>query len=278
MQAESHSPTWSQDASSGWARSVDYRERMLEDVGRELLESAHLCEGQRVAEIGSGAGALARMASLLVGETGLIVGVDVSSELNAMASARAAGMTNLRFVTADAQTVELPDCPFDCVLSRFGVMFFADPEVALVHLHSLLRSGGGLHIAVWDSIELNPWADVVIGVCRRHLVLPPRRAVPTGAFSLSDPAQLRQMLDCAGFRHTRFRSWRGAVDVGQPGQALTDVALALLPPGLVTARYQELAVDKQRRLIEEIAAELACFESPQGVRMPAAAYIVSAVA
>ena len=270
--------TWSPQASAGWAANVDYRERLLEGVGDALLAGARLEAGQHVLEVGSGAGALARQLSRHVGASGRVVGVDISAELNALAAARSAQGDNLRFVTADAQAVDLPRQSFDRLVSRFGIMFFADPTAALRHLHGLLRAGGGLHVAVWDSISRNPWADVVLRACRDHLALPPRRATPNGAFAFSDAAAFRSLLVDCGFRRVELQHWQDRVEVGSSLQACTDIARALLPPGVVTTLFRKLPPSSQSALLADIADRLAPYVSSAGVHMPAAAHIVRAIA
>lgn len=270
--------SWGPDASAGWLANVDFREGVLESFGDVLLDAARLDAGQRVLEVGSGAGALARQIASLVGHTGEVVGVDISPELTGLAAQRSVGYGNLSFFCADAQAVVLPERSFDRVISRFGVMFFTDAMVALRHLHSLLRSGGSFHAAVWDDVKLNPWADLVVGVCRRYLELPPRRAQPTGAFAFSDASFFGHLLRAAGFREIESKSCRYEIKVGGATQSMQEVARALLPPGLITRMYTQLQPLAQAALIGDIADELARFRSADGVQMFAASHIVSALA
>jgi len=269
-------PTWTPAASAGWAASVLFRETALADLGDALLAAADLRAGERVLEIGSGAGGLACRMAEAVGPIGSVVGIDISPELNAIATRRAAGIGHLRFETADAQTVALPDAPFDRLVSRLGIMFFADAAAALAHLRALLRPGARLDVAVWDAIALNPWADVVLAVCRRHLPLPPRQPRPTGAFAFSELPHFGHVLETAGFADVACRAWRRDLPMGGPGEPLHAVARQLLPPGVVTTVFLQAPPHVQAALIDDLALALEPFASAAGVRMPAAVHLVSA--
>ena len=83
----------------------------------------------------------------------LFGGVDVSAAMVARAagSAREAGLANVRFENADAQTHRFPAAEFDLLYSRFGVMFFADPTAAFTNLRAALRPGGRLAFICWQA-------------------------------------------------------------------------------------------------------------------------------
>jgi ubiquinone/menaquinone biosynthesis C-methylase UbiE len=53
-------------------------------------------------------------------------------------------VSDVRFESADAQTLPFPPRSFDLVLSRFGIMFFDDPEAAFSNFRQALRPSGRL--------------------------------------------------------------------------------------------------------------------------------------
>jgi ubiquinone/menaquinone biosynthesis C-methylase UbiE len=61
-----------------------------------------------------------------------------------------------------AESLPFADQAFDAVVSQFGLMFFVDRREALRQVLRVLRPGGRLAIAVWDSLDSIPaYADEV---------------------------------------------------------------------------------------------------------------------
>jgi ubiquinone/menaquinone biosynthesis C-methylase UbiE len=82
----------------------------------------------RVLDIGCGSGQSSRDAARFAVE-GSVLGVDVSAEMLEFARRRSAdeGLRNVAFERGNAQLLAFPPAGFDLCISRFGVMFFADP-------------------------------------------------------------------------------------------------------------------------------------------------------
>ncbi|MEU3453638.1 class I SAM-dependent methyltransferase [Micromonospora sp. NPDC006766] len=101
--------------------------------------------GDRVLDLGCGNGQLTRLAARRSG-AGHAVGVDLSAPMldRARASAVDEGVANVEFVRGDTQVHPFPPDGFGVALSRFGVMFFADPVAAFANVGRALRPGGRL--------------------------------------------------------------------------------------------------------------------------------------
>jgi len=63
---------------------------------------------------------------------------------------------------ADAQMLPYPDATFDAVVCQFGVMFFPDKRRAFSEAYRVLKPGGRFLLSVWDRIEANEFADIVV--------------------------------------------------------------------------------------------------------------------
>jgi SAM-dependent methyltransferase len=140
-----------------------------------------------------------------------VVGVDVSPPVlgAARGAAAKAGTTNVEFVEADVQE-EVPAGPFDGVFSRFGVMFFSEPERAFANLHGVTKPGGRMAFACWAGLAENPWFVVpmmaIAGVPGLQLPPPPAPDAP-GPFSLADTDRVRRILEAGGWRNVETESW-----------------------------------------------------------------------
>jgi SAM-dependent methyltransferase len=109
---------------------------------RALLERCGICPGQRVLDLGCGAGDVTLALSDFVGPDGHVIGVDRAAEAVIVARGRAAGLgrRNVTFVHSTIEALDLP--PVDAVVGRFVLMHQAAPGVALAHAARQVRSGG----------------------------------------------------------------------------------------------------------------------------------------
>lgn len=117
--------------------------------GQAAIEAAAPATGERVLDVGCGAGASSLALAARVGAGGQVLGVDVSEPLIGRARALAPQDTPALFRVADASSAELPEGAFDILFSRFGVMFFDDPTAAFAHMRRARssRAGGSLSSA-----------------------------------------------------------------------------------------------------------------------------------
>ncbi|MCQ4206256.1 MULTISPECIES: class I SAM-dependent methyltransferase [Streptomyces] len=126
-----------------WAARHREFDAMVGGVDDALFEAAAIAPGDRVLDIGCGAGATTRAAALLAAP-GHAVGVDISAPLLARARTNTAaeGVRGVAYVRGDAQTHRFEPGGYDVVISRGGVMFFADHVAAFANIGRALRPGG----------------------------------------------------------------------------------------------------------------------------------------
>jgi SAM-dependent methyltransferase len=113
---------------------------------RELLGTAGLANGMRVAEIGCGTGLVALWIATQVGAGGAVEAADISAEQLKIAEGNAvdAGLKNISFHQVSAYETNLPREEFDLVYSRFLMCHLTDPMKALSEMRALLKPGGML--------------------------------------------------------------------------------------------------------------------------------------
>ena len=135
---------------------AEYRLKIVNKVHGEdsviFLYKAGMQKGERVADIGCGVGMVARYIAASVGDTGEVVGVDVSAGQIEQARKLFEGVprNNARFVVASAYETELPSDSFDRVYSRFLLMHVARPMDVLLEMKRILKPGGVLAIEDGD--------------------------------------------------------------------------------------------------------------------------------
>ncbi len=123
---------WNDTAGRVWTDLHGTLDDLFQPFAAILAEAAIAAGGKRVLDVGCGAGGTTLAVAKALGPESRCCGIDISAPLIATAQARAnaAGATNVTFIKADAQTHDFGAGRFDTVISRFGVMFFDEPEMA----------------------------------------------------------------------------------------------------------------------------------------------------
>jgi SAM-dependent methyltransferase len=148
-----------------WAEDLGYPEE-LATVPESAVESfagvanpwvmGRLSPGERVLDLGSGAGTDSLIAAQMVGDQGHVTGVDMTPEMLAKARASAAkmGAQNVEFVEAEAEHLPFPDGSFDVVISNGVIDLVPDKDAVFSELHRVLVPGGRIQVA--DVTIQNP--------------------------------------------------------------------------------------------------------------------------
>ena len=125
-------------------RRLASQAELFDPLTERVFRAAGLGNGMRVLDLGSGAGDVAMLAARLVGREGEVVGVERDPEAVASAKARVAevGMSNIRFIQGDVQTLDGVADGFDAAVGRFVLMYVPDPAAAVRRAASLVRPGG----------------------------------------------------------------------------------------------------------------------------------------
>jgi SAM-dependent methyltransferase len=121
-----------------------------------LWELGRLAPGERVLDLGSGAGTDSLVAAQMVGPEGRVTGVDMTPQMIAKARAAAVemGAANAEFVESEAERLPFDDARFDVVISNGVIDLIPDKDAVFSELHRVLVPGGRLQIA--DVTIQNP--------------------------------------------------------------------------------------------------------------------------
>lgn len=270
---------WNSGPGQNWARHQQALDTLHEGITRLLIDAAAPAAGERVLDIGCGAGASTFALARAVGARGEVLGVDVSAPLLERAEARRRELQagNIAFLQADAQVHRFEPGAWDLAASRLGTMFFADTAAAFRNLCSALRSGGRLVFVAWQGPEQNPWFTIPqeLAVARLGPVAESPPEAP-GPMAFRDPERVLRLMRDAGLGDCRAEP--ASAELHHPGGVEAAVALAQhVGPISRTLREKGGSAQDLAAIAEALADALQRFRSDDGVRIPAALTVFSAV-
>ncbi len=267
---------WNDAAAKKWVVLSPVIDAQVAPLGREAMERAGISPGDRVLDIGCGCGLTTLEIARRVAPGGSVAGADISGVMLEQAGHNAAAAGNVSFENVDAQLHRFSEASFDVVFSRFGVMFFAGPEEAFANVRRALRADGRLAFVCWQPLSENPWMLVPLMAALPHLppMEPPQPGAP-GPFAFGDPDRVRRILETAGFADIRVEPLQRALTVGG-GAGIDGTVDFLMQMGPTGSMLRQAGSDLRERVAAAIREAVAPYLTAEGVRMPSAAWLVSA--
>jgi ubiquinone/menaquinone biosynthesis C-methylase UbiE len=246
-----------EEAASGWVARQETLRELSAPVSHWMIDAVDPQPGQRVLELAAGIGETGFLAAELVAPVGGVITSDQADAMLDGARKRAGGLglTNVEFQVLNAEWIDLPVASVDVVLCRWGYMLMVDPAAALAETRRVLRPEGHVALAVWDSIEHNPWASLPAAeLLERGLVEPPAPGAP-GPFALSDKQKVRDLLEDAGFEEV----WVEPLDLLQRSASFEEFWETTLD---IARSFHDAVLARPESEIAEIRASLAARFEP----------------
>ncbi|MEX3843883.1 class I SAM-dependent methyltransferase [Paraburkholderia sp. BR10882] len=271
---------WKGQSGERWVANQARLDAMVAVFGQAAIEAAAPATGERVLDIGCGAGASSLALAARVGAGGQVLGVDISEPLIGRARALAQRDTPALFLVADASSAELPEGAFDILFSRFGVMFFDNPIAAFAHMRRALRPGGRVAFVCWRGAAENDWVRLPMGALKG--IVPPS-ALPDpeapGPFSFGDRGRVARILTAAGFTDIAIAPFDASVPFGEGGTrdaAIDDAVKVTLEVGPLSRALADQPDDIRARASAAVRAAFAGLPGERSVMINGAAWIVMA--
>ncbi len=267
---------WNSKVGEEWARQADRTDQMFAGLTQATFKALDLKPGERVLDIGCGAGETAIAAARRVGSGGHVVGVDISKPLLDLARERAKSIANINFIEADVGATDIPGSPFDAAFSRFGVMFFENPVAAFTRIRESLRPGGRIAFICWRGFDENLWTSGPVLALTPMLPapLPPPDETLPGPMFFADPSKPRTVLGDAGWREVTVEAWDGQLLIGATAEDAAAYLLKIGPSARAIAEHKLDPAKAEQFIVEELARS----QGPEGVSLAAACWIVRAIA
>jgi ubiquinone/menaquinone biosynthesis C-methylase UbiE len=167
-------------------------------VAQDLVGMAGLQPGQRVLDLGTGTGVLARAAAGVIGADGIVVGVDASVPM-----LLAAAPGGAHYVAAEAIDLPFRDATFHAVLSSFVLSHFTKYDTALFDMMRVLKPNGTFGSATWGRTEdefQRTWSEVAFEYAEREMLQDAKERAMPWEERFSDAVRLKDILHEAGVR------------------------------------------------------------------------------
>jgi SAM-dependent methyltransferase len=258
---------WNGAAGQKWVTSQERLDAMLATVSRRLLEQLEARPGERILDIGCGCGDT----TIALADSGALpTGVDVSHPMLERARQRA---PHVEFIRADATTHAFSS-NHDALVSRFGVMFFSDPELAFTNLRKALKPDGRLVFACWRDWRENEWVKVPVSAVRP--LMPPQPQLgpeDPGPFAFADLARVRRILTGAGFDRITAQPFDTDLSFGA---TLEDAIAHLAEIGPVARMLADATPDQKGKAMKALEAALQSWSGQSPVTMGGAVWMITA--
>lgn len=223
---------WNGPGGKHWTDRQQIQDDVLAPVSNILIGRAAIKTGERIIDIGCGCGATSFDLAKRTGATGFVTGIDISSPMLARARELIPSGAPVEFILADATVHDFKPANADILFSRFGVMFFAQPEISFANMRKALRPNGRLAFACWRTPRDNPWLMLGLMEAYRHVPkLPEVKPDDPGPFAFASEERVQKILSDAGFSSIGMERADLSLDIatGRGLDAAVETALAIGP-------------------------------------------------
>ncbi len=267
---------WTSVAGQRWTDHQEHQDQVLRPVSDRLIATAAPKPGDRVIDVGCGCGATTIDFAARVSPGGDVLGLDLSEPMLARARQRAPQNLPVRFELADATIHDVTSNAADLVVSRFGVMFFADPARSFANLRTGLKPGGRLVFACWREAKQNAWMILPLREAAKHAPpLPETNPEDPGPFAFASEARVRRILSDAGFADIVLEPHDLELDLAG-GKGLDTAVKAAMTIGPTSRILEGQSEAVRAAATADIRKALAAHARGDGVPLGAAIWMVTA--
>src|SRR5882762_198421 len=266
---------WNGLAGQHWTDRQQAQDTILGPVSDVLIDRAKARAGERIVDVGCGCGATTIALAQKVGSTGHVFGIDISAPMLGRARQIAPAGLPVDFVLADATVYPFEPASFDLLVSRFGVMFFAEPALSFANMRRALRPSGRLAFACWREPRDNPWLMTPLQAAYRHVPkLPQQGPDDPGPFSFASEQRVAGILSEAGFTGIEMERCDLSLDIaiGRGLEAAVETAVEMGPAARALEGQPPDVIAAATHSIREV---LSPFASGQEVPLAASMWIVT---
>jgi SAM-dependent methyltransferase len=268
---------WNGAGGRHWTDRQELQDQVLAPVSQALFAHTNIASGERVIDIGCGCGATTLEAASAAGPSGHALGLDVSGPMLARARERTPPGASVEFIEADATIYPFIPGGADLLMSRFGVMFFAEPALSFANMRKALKPGGRVAMACWRNPRENPWMLLPLQAAVRHVPrLPELGPEDPGPFSFASPQRVGRIFGEAGFASLAMQPVDLRLDLAV-GRGLEGAVESALEIGPASRAMQDQPADLRAAATQAIREALAPHLQGDKIPLAAAIWILTAI-
>ncbi|MAU08438.1 MAG: methyltransferase type 11 [Anaerolineaceae bacterium] len=236
------------------------------DWPQHIIRLSNIQPGQKVLDVACGTGVLARSIAERVGSSGTVFGLDVNPGMLTVAARQ---NDNVIWREGRAEALPFDTASFDAVVSQFGLMFFEDRRATIAEMARVLKPGGSLAVAVWDTLENTPGYAAMADLLQRLFGKDVADAI-RAPYNLGDTEQLHELFTDAPLSDLTIHTLEGTARF----PSIDDWVFTDIKGWVLADVLDDQQVD---HLLQAARKEMARFVGEDGrVTFSASAHIVTA--
>ena len=220
--------------------------------GRQFLDDFPIWSNRCILDLATGTGILTRLLVDRIGSEGSIVGLDISSEMLAIAQKELGREgSNISFIESPAYPMNLPSNSFDVVVCQQGFQFFPDKSAAANEIHRVLVPNGKVIISTWLPVSECHFFGVICDslISIDEIELADLLRIP---FDFIDRDELISLFQNAGFNSVSVSEKKLPFKI--PGGIDHAIEIAYSTP--IASKIRSLDDEKQRKFRQEMKERL----------------------
>jgi SAM-dependent methyltransferase len=240
---------WNGEGGRAWVEGRELLDLIYQPVVEAIIAECPPSPGNRVLDVGCGAGAVTLAYAQRLRSGPPCVGIDFSASMIEAARARSQQEeANASFIHGDAQLYPFEEASFDLFVSRFGVMFFDDPVRAFANLRRAAKPDAKACFAVWRGPADNAFMrEAELAAAPFLPAAPAPDPNAPGRFALADPDRIERVLNDSGWRRIKIR--HADISCSFP---LRDLDHLFTSFGAIGAAFRQLDKTSQAQLVEKV--------------------------